>query len=109
MIDPDLQRHIAYAAEELACRDGSLKERLIAAAHRLAAVLPARERWPSQLSGRAHQLENELGTLGNFEETIRGLDQAVAERLAQRILHLYADFQIAAHDARKEQRGDSRR
>jgi hypothetical protein len=109
MIDPDLQRYIAYAAEELACRDGSLKERLIAAAHKLASVLPARERWPGELLQRARQIENELGTLGNFEKTIWDMDQAAAERLAQRILHLYADFQIAAHDAHKAERGDSRR
>lgn len=32
MVDPDLLRSISSAAEELACRDGPLRERLAAAA-----------------------------------------------------------------------------
>ena len=100
MIDPEQLRYISSAAEELACREGPLRERLLAAARRLDAALPRRERWPGHLLQRAQQIQAELNSAGSFEATIHAMELAVAERLAERILHLYADFQIAAHEAR---------
>ena len=102
MVDPDLLRHVGYAAVKLACGDGRLKDRLLVAAQKLAVVLARPERWPGGLLQRAEQIEQELGELSSFAETIEDMDQSTAEHLAERILHLYADVQIAAHDAQKK-------
>lgn len=102
MIDPELLRSIGSAAEELACRDGPLRERLAAAAHKLDAALPRRDRWPGPLLQRAQQIRSELSSAGSFEATVHAMGQAAAERLAERILHLYADFQVAAGEARRK-------
>ena len=103
MVDPELLRFISSAAEELACRDGPLRERLAAAARKLDAALPRRERWPGPLLQRAQQFQSELSAAGSFEATVHTMDEAAAERLAERILHLYADFHVMACGARRKQ------
>jgi hypothetical protein len=108
MVDPDLLRHVGYAAVKLACGDGRLKDRLLVAVEKLAVVLARRERWPGELLQRAQQIEQELGELSSFAETIEDMDQSTAEHLAERILHLYADVQIAAHDAQKKTHNHTR-
>lgn len=102
MVDPEVLRSISAAAEELACREGPLRERLAAAARKLDAALPRRDRWPGPLLQRAQQIKSELSSAGSFEATLHTMDQALAERLAERILHLYADFQVAACTARRK-------
>ena len=102
MVDPELLRYISSAAEELACRDGPLRERLAAAARKLDAALPRRDRWPGPLLQRAQQIQSELSSAGSFEATVHTMEQVVAERLAERILHLYADLQVAACEARRK-------
>jgi len=104
MIDPDLLRQVGDAVVKLACGDGRLKDRLLVAVEKLDVVLARRERWPGELLQRAQQIEQELGERSSFVETIEDMDQSAAEHLAERILHLYADVQIAAHDAQKKTR-----
>ena len=102
MLNPDLLRHVGYAVEELACGDGRLKDRLLVAAQKLAVVLARPERWPGGLMQRAQQIERELGGFSSLAEAIEEMDESAAEHLAERILHLYTDVRIAAHDAQKK-------
>ena len=103
MVDPELLQCISWAAQELACREGPLRERLAAAARKLNAALTRRERWPGPLLQRAQQIQSELSSAGGFEATVHTMNEVTAERLAERILHLYADFQVAAREARRQQ------
>jgi hypothetical protein len=96
MIDNNLLRSVTDAAVELCCGDAMLKDRLQSAVHALDVVLVVREDWPVMLRQRAQEIADELKTRGHSEKTIAAMDSQAARRLAERILHLYADCRTAA-------------
>lgn len=96
MIENSLLRSITDATLELCCGEGRLAERLPAAVRALNVVLVRREDWPLMLRHRAQEIADELKSLGEPDATIAAMDSQSAKRLAERILHLYADCRIAA-------------
>jgi hypothetical protein len=93
MINVELKRCITDAAVELACGNGDLNGRLLSAVRALRIVLIREEIWPPILRHRAQEISDDLNRGGTPEETIAALDMQSSRRLAERILHLYADCQ----------------
>ena len=91
MINPDLKRCITDAAVELACGNDDLKGRLLLAIRALQIVLIRDELWPPILRRRAQEISDDLNRGGTPGQTIDSLDMQSSRRLAERILHLYAD------------------
>jgi len=56
-------------------------------------VLIRDEMWPPMLRQRVQEISDELNRGGTPEQTINSLDMQSSRRLAERILHLYADCQ----------------
>lgn len=94
MINADLKRCITDAAVELSCGNDDLKGRLTLAVRALRIVLIRDEMWPPILRRRAQEISDELNRGGTPEQTIGSLDIQSSRRLAERILHLYADCQV---------------
>jgi hypothetical protein len=97
MIEKNLLRSVTDAVLELCCADVLLKDRLLSAVRALNTVLVRREDWPVPLRRRAQEIADELNSRGAPEQVIAAMDFQSARRLAERILHLYADCQIAAN------------
>jgi hypothetical protein len=95
MIDSSLTRSVTDAAVELCCGDSLLKPRLLSAVRALNTALVQRENWPPMLRQRAQDVADELNACGAPEQAIAAMDAHAARRLAERILHLYADCRIA--------------
>ena len=93
MINVELKRCIKDAAVELACGNDDLKGRLLLALRALRIVLIREEIWPLILRRRAQEIIDELNRGGTPEQMIASLDMQSSRRLAERILHLYADCQ----------------
>lgn len=96
MIDRHLLRSVTDAILELCCSDAALKDRLLSAVRALNVVLIRREDWPVALRQRAQDIADELNSHGTPEQAIAAMDLQSARRLAERILHLYADCRIAS-------------
>ncbi len=97
MLDHELTRALTDAVLELCCRDGGLNERLVAAGEKLDLYLPRHERRPGVLLQRAQELRDELHAHGDLT-LILGCGNAItAQRLAERVLHLYAEIQATWH------------
>ena len=94
MNNVDLKRCITDAALELCCGNGDLKGRLLLAYRALNVVLIRQETWPLKLRQRAQEISNELTRDATPEQAIAALDVQGSRRLAERILHLYADCQV---------------
>ncbi len=94
MINVDLKRCITDAAVELSCGNDDLKGRLMLAFRALRIVLIRDEMWPPILRRRAQEISDELNRGGTPEQTIGSLDMQSSRRIAERILHLYADCHV---------------
>ncbi|MGE5194409.1 MAG: hypothetical protein ACM3U2_18120 [Deltaproteobacteria bacterium] len=103
MVDNDLMRSVTDAALELCCGDAVLKDRLLLAVRALNVVLIRPETWPAALRRRAQEISDELNGSGTPEQTIAKLDPQSVRRLAERILQLFADCQIATSGNRSGQ------
>ncbi|MGE5190988.1 MAG: hypothetical protein ACM3U2_00710 [Deltaproteobacteria bacterium] len=105
MIDHELMRALTDAVRELCCRDGALNERLLAAAEKLDLYLPRHERRPGALLQRAQELQDELHDLRDLAPITGAWNATTAQRLSERLLHLYAELQATwCHDAGMEPR-----
>lgn len=91
MLDKHLKNAIKVAALELCCGDQLLKERLTGAIRALDGFLGRRETWPAVLTSRAQDISDSLKSAATAEAAIAGMDLPDVQRLAERILHLYAD------------------
>lgn len=100
MIEKDLIRSVNDATLLLCCGDEPLKERLLSAIRALNVTLNQRQDWPVMLRRRAQDILDELNSAVTPEAAITAMDSQSARRLAERILHLYADCQAAV--ARKK-------
>jgi hypothetical protein len=96
MVNPELMRSVTDAAVELCCGNADLKGRLLFAIRALNVVLIRHEDWPLILRRRAQEISDEFNLGGTPERTIATIDPQSARRLAERILQLYADCQIAS-------------
>ena len=96
MAEDELLQRVTEAVLQLCCGDSALKDRLLSAVRALNVALERREDWPAILRRRAQQISDELRAQGTVELTIAALDAQSARRLAERILHLYSDCQIAS-------------
>jgi len=90
-IDKNLKRAIKNATLELCCGDRTLKERLAAAIQTLDGFLGKREAWPPGLQARMQDISDVLKSAGLNADVVGLMDASDARRLAERILHLYAD------------------
>jgi hypothetical protein len=91
MLETELLRSVTDAVLALCCGDESLRDRLWTAVRSLNVVLQRREAWPPMLHRRAQEISEEFADFGTPEEAISKMDLQSARRLAERILHLYAD------------------
>lgn len=91
MIDRRLKNSLKVAALELCCGDQLLRDRLKCAIHTLDGFLGRREAWPAVLYSRAQDISDELKSAQTTEAAIEEMDLPSVQRLAERILHLYAD------------------
>jgi len=96
MVEKELMRSVTDAALELCCGNASLKDRLLFSVRALDVALIRREDWPLMLRRRAQEISDELHTHPTPEQAVRGMDDQAARRLAERILQLYADCQVAS-------------
>jgi hypothetical protein len=96
MVNRDLMRSVTDAALELCCGNADLRGRLAFAVRALNVVLIRQENWPARLRQRAQEISDDLSLGGTPEKTIATCEPQAARRLAERILQLYADCQIAA-------------
>jgi hypothetical protein len=91
MIDKRLKNSLKVAVLELCCGDQPLRDRLKCAIRTLDGFLGQREAWPAVLYSRAQDISDELNSAQTTEAAIEALDLPGVQRLAERILHLYAD------------------
>lgn len=91
MSDKHLQECIKHAALELCCGDDPFKNRLASAVRRLEESLTLREDWPAELRRRAQDISDELRCDTAPNAPMYAMDFTTAQRLAERILNLYAD------------------
>jgi len=91
MIDKLLNDSVRTAALELCCGDQFFKNRLVRAVRALERTLASREDWPPMLRRRAQDISDSLRGDIDAEAIIVVMDLPSAQRLAERILHLYAD------------------
>ena len=96
MIDKQLQNAIKNAALELCCGDQTLRGRLSCAVRRLDRFLGRREDWPAALYSRSQDISDEFKGFQSAESAIEAMQFSKVERLAERILHLYADSNVQA-------------
>ncbi len=96
MVDKTLMRSVTDAVLELCCSDHDLKNRLASAVRSLKTALVRREDWPLKLRQRAQDIADELDFQQTPEQLIAAMDSQSARRLAERILHLYADCRAAS-------------
>lgn len=109
MVDHELTRALTDAVLELCCRDGALNERLLAAAEKLDLYLPRHERRPGIMLQRAQELQDELHAHRDLAPILGCWNATTAQRLAERVLHLYAELQATwHHDAGIEPRQANR-
>lgn len=91
MVEKELMRSVSDAVLALCCGNEALHGRLLAAVRALNVSLQRREDWPAMLRRRAQEISDELAKHGTPEESVSTMDIQTARRLAERILHLYAD------------------
>jgi hypothetical protein len=96
MVEKYLMRSVTDAALELCCGNALLKDRLLSAVQSLKTALIRRADWPVRLRQRAQDIADELDSQGTPEQFIAAMDPQSAQRLAERILHLYADCCVAS-------------
>jgi hypothetical protein len=96
IMNSELLRSVSDAALELCCGDADLKGRLLSAVRALNVDLIRKEDWPPMLRQRAEDISKDLSRYGTAEQTISKIDSQAAQRIAERILHLYADCQAAS-------------
>jgi len=109
MVDHELMRALTAAVLELCCRDGVLNERLVAAAEKLDLYLPWHDRQPGATLQRAQKLLDELHAHSDLTPIPGCWNATTAQRLAERVLHLYAELQATwHHDAGTEPRQTNR-
>lgn len=89
--DQDLKQCIKAATLELCCGDEPFRDRLCHAVKLLDSSLGLREEWPAALYSRARDISDEVKSSESTDPVIDELDLVSAQRLAERILHLYAD------------------
>lgn len=89
-IDKRLKKAVKAAAFELCCGDSLLRERLLNAMRVLDSFLGPREEWPPAIYSRAQDISDALKSSDTVEAAIEGMDVSSVQRLAERILHLYA-------------------
>jgi len=100
MVDHELTRALSDAVLELCCRDEALSQRLVAATAKLDLYLPRHERRPGIMRQRAHELLRELHAHSGLTPIIGRWNLTTAQRLAERVVHLYSELQaIWHHDA----------
>lgn len=90
-IDKHLKQSIKVATLELCCGDQPLKERLTSAIRSLDRFLGRREAWPAALYARAQDISDELKPPDAGGTALDAMVLSDMQRLAERILHLYAD------------------
>ena len=90
-LEKDLFRSVNDAALKLCCGDECLKDRLLAAIRTLEFAISHRELWPAALRGRTQEISDQLKNYDTLDSAIQAMDPSSAQRLAERILHLYAD------------------
>lgn len=90
-IDNQLKQAIKVATLELCCGNGTLRDRLAFAVRSLDGYLGQRESWPPALMIRAQNISDALKSAESAEAAIAQMDASALRRLAERILHLYAD------------------
>lgn len=92
-IDQGLKKAVKAATMELCCADALLKDRLLRAMRVLDSFLGPRENWPPAMYSRAQDISDALKSGDSVDATIEGMDLSDVRRLAERILHLYAECQ----------------
>lgn len=97
MVDHELIRAVTDAVLELCCRDGGLNERLATAAEKLDLYLPWHDPRPGVLLQRANALRDELLAHRDPTPIADCWNNTTAQRLAERVLHLYAELQATVH------------
>lgn len=90
-IDKNLKKAVKAATFELCCGDGRLRDRLISAMRVLDSFLGPREEWPPAIYSRAQDISDALKSNETIDVVIENLELPVVRRLAERILHLYAE------------------
>lgn len=95
-IEKHLKNAIKVATRELCCGDQPLRERLGAAILSLDGFLGKREAWPAALYIRAQDISDALKADNASELAIESMDFPQVQRLAERILNLYADCHSAS-------------
>ena len=88
--DKRLKKALKAATFELCCEDGLLKDRLLRAMCALDSFLGPRENWPPAMYSRAQDISDALKSSDSVETAIERMDFSGVQRLAERILHLYA-------------------
>lgn len=109
MVDHELTRALTDAVLVLCCRDGALHERLASVAEKLDLYLPRYERRPGIMLQRAQELRDELHAHSDLASLTGYWNGTTAQRLAERVVHLYADLVAKLHlDAALEPRPANR-
>lgn len=90
-IDKSLRKALKVATVELCCGDTLLKERLLRAMRVLDSFLGRREEWPPTMYSRAQDISDALKSSDTVDAAIEGMDLSGVQKLAERILHLYAE------------------
>jgi len=96
LTDKHLKGAIKSATLELCCGDQPLRQRLSLALRFLDSFLGKREEWPPALFSRSQDISDEFKGAESVEEAIEAMDFTRVERLAERILHLYADCHLSS-------------
>ena len=91
MIDKALTSSVKNVALELCCGNQLLKDRLKSAVQVLDGFLGRREAWAADLYSRAQNISDELKSAPTVNAAIEAMDLPNVQRLAERILCLYAD------------------